>query len=601
MCRIAGINCDLNNSSYSLLEVINAMTDKMERGGPDDRGIYIDEVNSVALGNRRLSVIDLSENGHQPMHDDTGNIHITYNGEVYNFKEIRNDLINRGSEFISQSDTEVVLKAYREWGPQSFSRLNGMYSYAIYDRNMGSIYLVRDRCGIKPLYYSYINKNLVFASEIKSFYEIDSNWERSEDWKIYFLLFGHIPEPFTILKNVFMLPRGSYMRFNLHDRTYRITNYESTEYDEKIYDIDEAVVGVRDNVTAAVKNQLISDAPLGVFLSGGIDSSLISLISSRYLGEELRTISIIFDEMEYSEEKYQAMIVDIIKSNHFSCRVSEKNFIDNIDNIFSSMDQPTTDGINSYFTSKCAHETGLKVVLSGLGGDELFGGYPSFEKLSKIWKFRKFKDRLASIFNMFDIGYNQHLNKISFLSIPNPLSFYLLLRGLFSISSVAKILDINRSLVLDAIEKLYISPYYPGHAGEFASIIESNLYMKNQLLRDTDFMSMWQSLEVRVPFLDNKILNYINSIDNKIRFINSDPKHLLKCAFSDLLPHNIANRKKAGFTFPFQKWMKNNIDLILEMCAINQNKYAGLLVDRFRNGNLHWSRFWALVVQNKFI
>ena len=198
------------------------MNDIMEHGGTDDSGIYLDKTNAVALGNRRLSIIDLSDKGHQPMENEVGNLFITYNGEVYNFSELRDDLVNLGFSFRSNTDTEVVLKAYEMWGDNSFEKFNGMFSYCIYDRDKKLIYLVRDRAGIKPLYYSFINNNLIFASEIKSFYETNQSWEKNQDWQIYLLLFGHLPEPYTILKDVYMLPKGTYLKFELKNRSYSI-------------------------------------------------------------------------------------------------------------------------------------------------------------------------------------------------------------------------------------------------------------------------------------------------------------------------------------------------------------------------------------------
>ena len=599
MCRIAGLNYPLNSTSSVLRKNITAMTDIMEHGGPDDSGIYLDKTNAVALGNRRLSIIDLSDKGHQPMENEVGNLFITYNGEVYNFSELRDDLVNLGFSFRSNTDTEVVLKAYEMWGEDSFSKLNGMFSYCIYDRDKELIYLVRDQAGIKPLYYSFVDDNLTFASEIKSFYVTNQNWEKSEDWQIYLLLFGHLPEPYTILKDVYMLPKGTYLKFDLKNRSYSISNYSKYEFASEIRDADAAVRGVKKILTESVQRQLVSDAPLGVFLSGGLDSSLLSLISSKFLGSELRTLSIIFNENKFSEEKYQKIITDKIRSNHIAYKVTENDFINNLEYIFKSMDQPTTDGINSYFISKCAKETELKVVLSGIGADELFGGYPSFGRINKIWKFKRLNKYLRNIFSLFDLSENQYLKKISFLSIPNPLSYYLLFRGLFSINSVSKILDIKKTRILEAIEKIYIENNYQSSSKEFVSKLESDLYMKNQLLRDTDFMSMWQSVEVRVPFLDNKFVNFVNSINHKIRFKDSDPKHLLKKAFSDLIPADIVNRKKAGFTFPFQIWMKNNIDLLIEISQLKRNRYINEIIKNFRSGNLHWSRFWALVVMNQ--
>jgi len=389
MCRIAGI-INIEDGFNSNLEAkVLKMRDSMSHGGPDGAGVYIDKGNGVLLANRRLSIIDLSSLGHQPMSDEKENIWITYNGEIYNHHELRKWLITKGHKFKSSSDTEVIIHAYEELGEKAFKKLIGMFAFCIYDRSRRLVYLVRDHAGIKPLYYSISNNNLIFASEIRAFKAINKGWEENPDWTIYFLIFGHIPEPYTTLKDVYMLPKGSFLKFDLKTKKYNICGYERLKFIDEIRNSEDATSGVRDLFKKAVQRHLISDAPIGVFLSGGIDSSLVTLIASQFQGENLRTLSVVFNEKEYSEERYQDLVVNKIHSKHRAYLVTEEDFINHLNDIFSAMDQPTVDGINTYFISKCAKEEGLKAVLSGLGGDELFGGYPSFQRIDKVWFLRK--------------------------------------------------------------------------------------------------------------------------------------------------------------------------------------------------------------------
>jgi len=598
MCRIAGIINLEKTWNPAFEEITTAMRDSMAHGGPDDEGLFIDKKNGIALGHRRLSIIDLSPLGHQPMCNEKEDIWLTYNGEIYNFLELRQELAKRGYKFQSHSDTEVILKAYEEWGEKSFENFIGMFAFCLFDKRKNIIYLVRDHAGIKPLYYAISNDLLLFASEVKAFKVFNSAWPENNDWKIYFLLFGHMPEPFTTLKDVLMLPKGCFIKVDLGNRTSVIKEYASIRFSEDIKDINEAILGVKELFEKGVKRHLISDAPIGVFLSGGIDSSLIALLASKFQGENLRTLSIVFDEKDYSEERYQKIVYEKIKSQHTSYLVTENDFINSLADIFSAMDQPTTDGVNTYFISRCAKEEGLKAVLSGLGGDELFGGYPSFQRINRFWFLRN--RNLKPLFNLFGYSNNDRVKKLSFLSIENPLKFYLLFRGLFSVGDVSKILGRDEKEIVEAIRKVYITPTKGIGRKNFVTLLETDLYMKDQLLKDTDYMSMWHSVETRVPFLDRELIDFTFSIREGIRFKNNVPKVLLLEAFKEILPPEISNRKKMGFTFPFQVWMRNNMDSLLDYIPDSSRRQVGRIVKAFEEGRLHWSRLWALAVFNRW-
>ncbi|RJQ43486.1 MAG: asparagine synthase (glutamine-hydrolyzing) [Nitrospiraceae bacterium] len=597
MCGIAGIICWDRQKIEE--DVLLRMRDVMTHRGPDDSGFYINERKSVALGHRRLSIIDLSSLGHQPMLAEDGNVCLVYNGEIYNFLDIRKELRDKGYTFNSTSDTEVILKAYQEWGEQAFERFNGMYAFCLHDKKEDLLYLARDHAGIKPLYYSLTKGNLIFASETKAFTAFHPHWEKNSDWKIYLLTFGHMPEPFTTLNNVFMLPQGSLLRLDIETGKHEIMKFNQINFSQKIINEKDALEQVRDTFTESVKRHLISDAPIGVFLSGGIDSSLIALVANTYQKENLRTLSIIFDEKEYSEETYQDIVLKKMNSHHHKYLVTENDFTNNLENIFQAMDQPTIDGVNTYFIAKCAKEDGLKAVLSGLGGDELFGGYSSFTRIDHLWKVKWLSKNIRNLFKLSEFSGIDKFKRFSFLSMQEPLSFYLLLRGIYTPKTVSVILGCSVNDVQKAIKKL--NPDIHQHLGKqnFVSCLETNLYMKNQLLRDTDVMSMRHSVEVRVPFLDRKLIETVFSIREDIKFRKDIPKFLLVKAFEHILPEEITTRKKQGFTFPFDVWIKKQGKGLFENAVskggINK-KYADRVWNEFQQGNIHWSKVWAMVV-----
>lgn len=574
------------------------MTDSMRRGGPDDSGHFIDLNLNFAMGHRRLSIIDLSKLGHQPMVNEDESVCISFNGEIYNYKELRNDLKKSGLYFKSNSDTEVILHAYEKWGVESFKMLSGMFAFSIYDKKRKKLYLVRDHAGIKPLYYFHDKDSFYYASEIRSFNSFNNKFSVNDEWKIYFYLFGYIPEPYSVLENVFMLPKGSYLEFDLISNRFEIHKFISSDSTYRQLSPGELRLQLHETFSKAVKDHLISDAPIGVFLSGGLDSSLISILASQYLGSDLKTLSITFDEQDYSEEKYQDIVVDCINSDHKKYELSESDFMNNIDDIFLAMDQPTTDGINSYFISKFAKENGLKTVLSGIGGDEYFGGYPSFNRIKKVWFLRNIGASTKSLFKYFEFLPWDKYKKLSFLKYDNPLSYYLMFRGSLSIKSVSGLLGIDETKVSDAIEKVFVENLEYDNPQSFVSHLESDLYMKNQLLRDTDFMSMWNSIEVRVPFLDKELCDLVTGANSEL--ILKKNKDFLVETFKDILPSAILNRPKMGFTFPFQRWMKKNINLFTDMLSNKKDTEYKSIIKGFEAGNVHWSRFWCLVVADNY-
>lgn len=588
MCRIAGI---LNYQQKPTESDIAKMRDSMRHGGPDDFGIYLDEQFPLAFGHRRLSLIDLSQAGHQPMQSDNGEIVLIFNGEIYNFQILRQQLLHKGYFFKSTSDTEVIIAAYQEWGKECISRFNGMFAFALLDKKQGKLLLARDHAGMKPLYYSIQNNSLYFASEVRAFKRIDPNWPENDDWKKYFLLFGHLPEPVTTLQNVQPVEKGACLEIDLHSITVNKSYFDKQYYNYTIYNEQEAIDKVRRTLKEAVERHLISDAPIGLFLSGGIDSSLLTLLSKPILKDNLHTLSIVFDHEKYSEKPYQDVIINKTGAKHQSFLVTENDFHESLPDIMEAMDQPSIDGINSYFICKYAKRSGLTAVISGLGADELFGGYPSFERaafIERLGRVPKFILAAASFFN------DDKKKKLNFLQFKTGIGEYLFNRGFFIPSQAAQLLDCKESEINQIIEKIALPKFEEKLPPlERISFLETNLYMKNQLLKDTDYMSMWHGLEVRVPFLDKELMNLVYSIEPAIRYSPELKKHLLIKAFSDELPREIWDRPKQGFAFPFDLWMKN-------LRGFQQNTNSKNLQERLISGKIHWSRYWTYVLSQQF-
>jgi asparagine synthase (glutamine-hydrolysing) len=587
MCRIAGI---YNPSSLHIKEQICAMRDAMHRGGPDDEGIYCHAQLPLAFGHRRLSLIDLSSAGHQPMHDE--HLTIIFNGEIYNYKELRSTLQHYGHQFKTNSDTEVILKAFLQWGTDAFEYFNGMFALAIWDEKNKQIILARDHAGIKPLYYYLDHECLFFASEIRAFKFAEKQFYENQYWRSSFLTFGHLPEPITTLKDVVPLEKGTILIIDIPTLATTTKQFFKWEFTGKLRSEEEALQLMRETLEQAVERHLVADAPIGLFLSGGIDSSLLTLIASHTQKENLHTLSIIFNEKEFSEDYYQQLIIDQTNAKHQAFVVTEQIFNENLEDAIEAMDQPTIDGINTYFISKYAKEHGLKAVLSGLGADELFGGYPSFKQQRTLDMIKKVPGKMLRGLEYLP---DHRMRKLSYAGTQNSASEYLLYRGIFTPGAAASLLDDTKAGIENHLTS--ISDYYHlngEQGGNRVSWLETNFYMQNQLLKDSDFMSMWHGVEIRVPFLDKEVMMMAGAIHADLKFNRSRPKYLLVKAFEKELPVQIWKRKKQGFTFPFDRWLKEN------EYSKPHSQEEQKLYKNFSNRKLSWGRYWCALLMNRF-
>lgn len=568
----------------------------VQHGGPDDEGIYEDQF--VTMGHRRLSIIDLSQNGHQPMWINDGSLIIAFNGEIYNYLELKKELEELGCCFKTKTDTEVILACYQYWGTKCFYRFEGIFAFSLYDKKNGLFFLVRDHYGVKPLYYSINQEELIFASEVRAFKSLSTTVKENEDWPILFLAFGSIPQPYTTLENVKQLAPGSYLMIQLEDWKYETSFYfrPQQHYDYKVHSKDEALAQIQYSIQKAVHKNLLSDAKIGIFLSGGIDSTLLTLIADQYL-KTVHTLSVNFDESEFDEHKYQLEALSRTENvEHTAHRVSEHMFWESLPDVWKAMDQPSIDAINSYFTAKFAKSEGIKAVLSGVGADEIFGGYASFKRIKWMRWMRKLpmKKELGRFLRNIKMSWGRFV----YLNLQGPIGDYLFLRGIHTPQEISRLLNIPEPKVWEVLRKVPFSAPTNLNDIEYASYLEAHIYMTNQLLKDTDYMAMWHGVEVRAPFLDIQLQKKVRSIPPSIRYKSTWPKYLLTASHDHLLPRNIIFRQKKGFTFPFEVWMLKSGARFKALLSTNPNHTQ--LYNQFKNGHGHWSKCWSLAVLQQF-
>jgi asparagine synthase (glutamine-hydrolysing) len=625
MCGIAGLFRTSADTTPADRAAVERLTAAQIHRGPDDGGLF--QHARVVLGHRRLSIVDLSLSGHQPMSNEDGAIWVTYNGEIYNYAELAAEL--PGHRFVSRCDTEVLLHGYEEWGIEGLLRkLRGMFAFAIYD-NRGAqplCLLARDRLGIKPLYYVARPDSLAFASEVKALV-VSGLVPNKKNPKAMagLLLFGSVPAPATGIQGVKCLLPGHYLvsgaagatthKYWEPDNPADVTEPRANNTDLRANNTEPrpSGSGLREALADAVNRHLISDVPLGVFLSGGVDSAALVALASR-TKPALTTLTVVFDEQEYSEGAEARHIAQQFGTDHREVRVTSQDFMRELPNVLRVMDQPTNDGVNTYFVSRAARQAGLTVVLSGLGGDEVFGGYKHHRWLARygdsIRRFSALPRFLRQTVLATAVGYGRlrgRENWMRLASLEDGVSdagLYLALRGFFAPSQVRALLDVHSNEVrlaageyLDALQ----SPDRLATGAAFRSF-EMRRYLHDQLLRDTDVFSMAHSIEVRVPYLDHVVVGQasrlsLDRLSSSARAAGNKP--LLTEAAADPAVFEAAGRSKRGFAFPFGKWMRSNSGELREMALAGgclNRRTIGKLWNDFDRGRLHWSRAWMLAV-----
>lgn len=590
MCRIAGIiepGADINSIKLR----VNEMCNLLEHGGPDDEGIFVDETGGLVLGNRRLALLDLSPAGHMPM--SFGNRYtITYNGELYNYAELKAELVELGHRFQNHTDTEVILAAFAAWNSQSFSRFNGMFAFALFDKQENELYLVRDPAGIKPLYYSLEQGTLVFASEVRAFAAAGQHYTPHEKWPVLLLAYGHLPEPVTTFKEIKPIPKGCFLKYCLANAESQLQSFIHYSFSHRISAVGEAERLIANTLRVAVKQQMMSDAPMGVFLSGGLDSSILAALANENSKTALNTLSIFFDDPRFSEKKYQDLVIEKLQCKHAQFLLSENGFLKDFPAVLDDMDLPSCDGVNTWFISKFARQQGLKGVLSGIGGDELFGGYPSFNRMHLA----SLSQRLPALAQKLGRkSRRRSISRMNYLGLNGIKGLYLFLRGHFTPYEIARQLDMDEAQVWAYLKDtpLFMDVSELDNKNQ-ASWMEFNLYMQNQLLRDADVMSMAHGVEIRVPMLDHRVIKAAFAIEPSAKYLGPLPKQLLINCFKDDLPSQIYSRPKMGFSFPFEDWLKKS-EYVKDLLLSNQASNSAKAYNEFLKGKMKWYQLLSLV------
>lgn len=522
---------------------------ELHHRGPDGSGVYYDDERNLVLGHTRLSIIDLSDSADQPMSDESGNYVIVFNGEVYNYQEIKHRLILLGYKFLTNSDTEVVLKSYMQWGENCVKEFRGMFAFCVYDKHEDYLFLARDRFGIKPLIYTFLNGQFIFSSELKPFLKSDiiSKTLSLAALNEYFQ-YGSVKQPNTILTDVYQLMPGHSMKVSF-DRNYKITRYydyvrESTKQ-PKIESYEEAIANIRQELEIATKYHMVADVEVGAFLSGGVDSTAVVAMMGHYSNKPINTFSVGFKDKTNIEDEtaIASRSAKQLGCCHHNIMIDEAYIKNIFDDFISSIDQPTIDGINTYIVSAAtAHE--VKVALSGLGGDEIFAGYPHFKTISRYSQQRK--GIITFLGKKLDhLRPNRFTQKYNFVGVDEEIALEKQrtipkkLRTIFSSN-----LPINHCSTFPNLSSL-----------RRISKSEIDKYMLNTLLRDNDVMSMAHSLEIRPILLDHKLVELAFSLNDNFKIRNGMLKSVFIDSVKDVIPSEVWHRKKTGFEMPYANWM----------------------------------------------
>lgn len=600
---------------------VQRMTDALAHRGPDSEGIF--EEDNVVLGHRRLSIFDTSSAGNQPFYSFDKNIVVVFNGAIYNFTELKKELSDY--PFQTNADTEIIPAAYKKWGIRCVERFNGMFAFALWDKVEKKMFIVRDRMGIKPLYYAIKNDSFLFSSEIRSLLSSDLIPRKLDrDGLVDYLRYQTVHAPKTIIEGIRLMEPGSYIE--LSDEGFEQVQFwkPSTHYSDAAQNqsLEEIHASVRTKLTESVMFRMRADVPFGAFLSGGIDSSLLVGLMSSLRNQPIDTFSVTFHEKEFDESDYSEAVAKKFSTNHHNIRLSSRDFLNYVPDALASMDHPGGDGPNSWVVSKVTKEQGITIALSGLGGDELFAGYGIFKQADQMrnnkWlsSFPKSFRRLgAKTYQAFKPGVAA--DKLHALMSQDYLDFeyvYPLSRQVLTESVISKLLNYN-DLPGNRVFEILMNETAPGTAGfslphlSKVSVAEIMTYMQHTLLRDSDQMSMAHALEVRVPFLDHNLVEYVLGIPDKHKYPHT-PKKLLVDSFPDLLPDSLVNRPKMGFTFPWAQWMKNDLRPMCELALqrlSSSNLFNAKEVNKLwaaflaNDPRVTWSRVWPLVALSEWM
>ncbi|MCJ7471482.1 MAG: asparagine synthase (glutamine-hydrolyzing) [Actinobacteria bacterium] len=592
------------------------MVNSLRHRGPDDSGVWMNPDRKIALGHSRLSIIDLSKAGSQPMSDDSGKIHLIYNGEVYNFMEIRKDLEKKGYRFKSNTDTEVVLYAYKEWGTACLDRFNGMFAFGIYDDRKKQIFIARDRVGKKPLYYAQYKGKFVFSSELKSIL-CDPEFPHEMDYRAlnFYLTFGYISFDFTIFKYARKLPPAHMMVYDINSSRTSISPYwHVPESDGKKYREEELLEELEYLLRDAVRLRMVSDVPLGAFLSGGLDSSLIVAMMSGIAGKNVKTYSIGFKDKKYNELPYAKIVADYFGTDHTEFIVNPEKF-NIIDELIGHFDEPFADSslIPTYYVSKMTRNY-VEVALSGDGGDELFGGYSTYIATLGNYYINKF---IPSAFRKIVSRSAGRMSDKSSIKKQLLRLKYNTWEAFIDRTSHAYFKDeYRKELLNDKTFNILSDKYYEpekiftgilsNSSRDFVNTLEYAHFLSflpEDILTKVDRMSMKVSLEVRCPILDYRIVEFaFKKLNGNFKIRGMTRKYILKKLAKKILPPELSLNRKWGFAVPISNWFRGDLNPYINanlLAGDNEffNKgYIKRLLDEHKGGIDHGGRLFTVLV-----
>ncbi len=623
MCGIAGF-ISPTDAPDDREAAVRRMCAAMWHRGPDDGGSVTQ--GEATLGMRRLAIFDPAH-GHQPMATADGRFHLVFNGAIYNHREIRAELESTGYAFKTRCDTEVLLAAFAHWGEACLERLRGMFAFAVWDNRAQSLFLARDAFGIKPLYVHHAGARLLFASELNALLTSNAVSTAIDPHAMAdYLAWFAVPAPRTIWSGIVSLRPGECMTFHA-GHIYVRSWWTFQKFSGKIKPCatrKDFIHELRAKLEDTIRAHLLADVPVGAFLSGGLDSCAIVGLMQRAGGARLKTFSIGFDEKEFSEAAFAARAARHFGTEHHASVLTGAQIAADVEKILASLDQPTGDGINTYYASRAARAGGITAALSGLGGDEFFGGYPSFRDLPRIARWLPLWRKLPAVMRKTVLGglarrgvrARKLADFLHHARSPNELAS--LQRRVFSGEAGRSLLhpDLHATMAGK-------SPHHPqldtltaelAGAGQFELISawESRTYMADVLLRDSDIMSMRHSLELRVPFVDRPLFEWLWRQPAQFKDGQDRPKTALAEAVADVLPPETLLRKKQGFTLPFPVWMRHELKPFLDetfstASVARSNLFAtGAVQDRWKNflaggDTREWSRVWSLAVLIAFV
>ncbi len=603
MCGIIG---EISTEKIDTEKFIQ-MRDELTHRGPDDAGLYINQEGNVALGHRRLSIIDLTSSGREPMSDEDDSVWLTFNGEIYNHRELREELIKKGHRFKSRTDAEVIIHSYQEWGIDSLKKLRGMFAFAIWDEKTNRLFLARDRIGIKPLYYYAGDKRFVFSSELKGIIK-DVNIERRINPTAlrYYLIYRYIPAPYSIWQGIYKLLPAHYLIYEQNQ--YTVKKYWDIEVDNNTPEPGSIIKNIEKLLEDCIDHHLISDVPVGVLLSGGLDSSIVTAMGSK-LKENLLTYSIGFEPEEYSELQYARMVNSKFRTKSTERILSSIDMPRLLEKILYHYDEPLGD--SSVFPTFLLMETvskEVKVALSGDGGDETFAGYNWYSDYDNYRKFdslsRIFKAAYSMVSKLSDNWNNKRLmglkNRLKLCSAHGLERYRLIMSPRFEENEIKELFS------SDYYEQTNTDNILEEYAGNNPMTVKElqrldlRTFLVDDILVKVDRASMANSLEVRVPFLDHYIVEYVMSLDSKVIFNKRVKKYLLKKMATSLLPPEIINRSKKGFSAPIDELgvIEDHINVLKDSYAVKDGILQKEFIDKFIHSNDIYVRakLWLLIL-----